>query len=190
MSLLGGGRLVLFAWGWRRPLLAAVAASFGLWLLGAAALAVEVPSKQKTAVTLVHPLPSGRLTQPFGCTDYPLEPWSDSCLSHHFHSGIDLAAPAGTPVVAATAGIARVGHQREGYGLYVLLIHDPRVSTLYGHLLRTDLKTGDSVLAGSRIGAVGSSGNSSGPHLHFELRLNGAPVDPLPALRAVTGGGA
>jgi murein DD-endopeptidase MepM/ murein hydrolase activator NlpD len=166
-----------------------MAAGFGLWLLGAAALAV-VPSPAKSAVTLVNPLTGGRLTQPFGCTDYPREPWSESCPSHHFHSGIDLAAPAGTAVVAATGGIARVGRQREGYGLYVFLVRDSRVATLYGHLLRADVKTGDPVVAGEQIGAVGSSGNSSGPHLHFELRLDGAPVDPLPALGPVGGGGA
>jgi murein DD-endopeptidase MepM/ murein hydrolase activator NlpD len=190
LSLLAGGRLVLFAWSWRRPLVGSIAAGFGLWLLGAAALAVEAPSRAKTAVALLDPLSGGRLTQPFGCTDYPREPWSESCPSHHFHSGIDLAAPAGTAVVAATAGIARVGHQREGYGLYLFLVRDSRVATLYGHLLRTDVKTGDQVIAGEQVGAVGSSGNSSGPHLHFELRLDGVPVDPLPALGAVAGGGA
>jgi murein DD-endopeptidase MepM/ murein hydrolase activator NlpD len=190
MSLLAGGRIALFAWSMRRPLLACGAGVFAIWLLGAAALSMQVPAAASTPVALLHPLPDGRLTQPFGCTDYQREPWSDSCASHHFHSGVDLAAPSGTRVLAATAGVVRVGHQRDGYGLYVVLVRDARVATLYGHLLWASVSTGDSLLAGQQIGAVGSSGNSSGPHLHFELRLDDVPVDPLPALRTARGGGA
>ena len=188
MNLVAGARLILFAFNWRRALLASAAIGFSLWLLGAAALAVEAPPTPTSALSLIHPLSRGRLTQPFGCTDYQREPWSESCPSHHFHSGIDLAAPPGSPVLAATAGVARVGHQLQGYGLYILIVRDLRVATLYGHLLRADVKTGDRVLAGEPIGAVGSSGNSSGPHLHFELRLDAVPIDPQPALEAGGGG--
>lgn len=100
-----------------------------------------------------------------------------------FHSGIDLAAPAGTPVAAAAAG--RVAYARElagGWGLVVTIAHGP-ARTMYAHLSATDVAVGDRVAAGSTIGRVGASGTADGPHLHFELRVRGAAVDPLPALR-------
>ncbi len=131
------------------------------------------------------------LTQPFGCTTLEIEPWSEGCAGHHFHSGVDLAAPLETPIYAATGGLVAMHRERGGYGLYIVVVRDPRLSTLYGHLEWPLVQPGEVVAAGQAIALMGSTGNSTGPHLHFEVRLAGIPVDPLPLLRhsALGGGG-
>ena len=133
---------------------------------------------------LVWPLNSWVLTQPYGCTTFELEPVASWCPTGHFHSGLDLAVPAGTPVHAAAAGLARVVESPWGYGLYVVIDHDGGIATLYAHLDWTPLSDGEAVRAGDELGLVGSSGLSTGPHLHFEVRRNGRPVDPTPWLPA------
>jgi len=187
MTLFAASRLAWFAWSWRRPLLAIGAAC----LMGPLLIAgVVVQARPEGAGTLVMPVKDPTVTQPFGCTTLEIEPWSAECTSHHFHSGIDLAGPLGTPIYAATAGTVTLGRERGGYGLYIVLTRDPRLSTLYGHLDWPLVHAGDVVAAGQVIGLMGSTGNSTGPHLHFEVRIAGVPVDPLPLLRPpATGGG-
>ncbi len=91
------------------------------------------------------------------------------------HSGIDLAAPTGTPVLAANGGpILYAGWNSWGYGNTVVIGHGP-ISTLYGHMNSLAVRCGNFVAAGQVIGYVGSSGNSSGPHLHFEIRYRNQP---------------
>jgi len=133
---------------------------------------------------LVWPLRAWVLTQPYGCTTFDEEPIAIWCPTGHFHSGLDLAAPAGIPVHAAAAGVARVALSPLGYGLYVIIDHGGGLATLYGHLDWTPLSSGEAVRAGDELGLVGSSGLSTGPHLHFEVRRNGRPVDPTPWLPA------
>ncbi len=133
---------------------------------------------------LQWPLTEWVETQPFGCTSFDLEPAAPWCPSGHFHSGIDMAAPAGTTVHAAAAGRAAVAWSPNGYGLHVVLDHGGGVATLYGHLESTPLVSGDIVPAGAEIGRVGSTGLSTGPHLHFEVRRDGRPVDPVSQLPA------
>jgi murein DD-endopeptidase MepM/ murein hydrolase activator NlpD len=123
-------------------------------------------------------------TQPYGCTQFQLEPPASWCPSGHVHTGIDMAAPLGTPVHAAAAGVAHVAESSGGYGLYVTVDHGGRVATLYGHLDSTALRGGESLAAGQELGRLGSSGLSTGPHLHFEVRREGRPVDPAPWLPA------
>ncbi|MCC6805046.1 MAG: peptidoglycan DD-metalloendopeptidase family protein [Anaerolineae bacterium] len=95
-----------------------------------------------------------------------------------FHSGVDLSAPIGTPVMAANGGtVVFSGMSSYGYGWTVVLAHGP-YTTLYGHMSDIYARCGTYVNAGQVIGAVGSSGNSSGPHLHFEIRYNDIPTDP------------
>jgi murein DD-endopeptidase MepM/ murein hydrolase activator NlpD len=96
------------------------------------------------------------------------------------HSGIDLAAPPGTPVFAADGGtVIFAGWSNWGYGYSIVLAHGSML-TLYGHLSRINVRCGQQVSAGTPIGAVGSSGQSSGPHLHFEVRPGGGePVNPV-----------
>jgi len=186
MTSLVAGRLALLAWSWRRPVIA-VGVAFLLVPLLLAGVVVE--AQQTQPGPLIPPVKTATLTQPYGFSALDIEPWSESCPSHHFHSGIDLAAPLGTPVYAATAGTITVYRERGGYGLYILLTRDSKLSTLYGHLDWPLVQPGDVVAAGQAIALLGSTGNSTGPHLHFEVRIAGVPVDPLPLLRPRAAGG-
>ncbi len=97
-----------------------------------------------------------------------------------FHTGIDLAAPAGTPIYAARAGqVDTAGWSRFGYGLHVILDHGGAQETLYGHMSRIAVRPGQWVNRGDVIGYVGSTGWSTGPHLHFEVRVGGAARNPM-----------
>ncbi len=99
------------------------------------------------------------------------------------HTGWDIAAASGTPVVASASGkVIAAGFSNVGYGLHVVLDHGNGLKTLYGHLSEIDVKLDDEVRLGAQIGLVGSTGNSTGPHLHYEVRLSDAPVDPGPFL--------
>ena len=100
-----------------------------------------------------------------------------------FHSGLDLPAPAGTPVYAARAGqVAYAGWRAGGWGFLVTIGHGSGERTMYAHLSRIDVRIGVWVAQGVRVGAVGATGHATGPHLHFEVRVRGAAVDPLRAL--------
>ena len=102
---------------------------------------------------------------------------------NHFHAGIDLLAQAGTTVRAAAPGrVAYAGRIDGGWGKLVVVAHARRVRTMYAHLSTVAVDVGERVAAGARVGAVGSTGNATGPHLHFEVRLHGAAVDPSTAL--------
>jgi peptidoglycan hydrolase-like protein with peptidoglycan-binding domain len=101
-----------------------------------------------------------------------------------FHAGLDLPAPYGARVRAAAAGrVVRAGWDSGGYGYLVVVRHRRRVRTFYAHLSHINVRRGERVRAGARVGRVGASGEATGPHLHFEVRRRGAAVDPLPALR-------
>jgi murein DD-endopeptidase MepM/ murein hydrolase activator NlpD len=101
-----------------------------------------------------------------------------------FHSGIDLPAPAGTGVVAAAPGhVAYAGWLAGGWGRLVTIVHAGGVRTMYAHLSRVDVHVGEAVQSGWQVGLVGATGDATGPHLHFEVRVRGAAVDPVPALR-------
>jgi peptidoglycan hydrolase-like protein with peptidoglycan-binding domain len=101
-----------------------------------------------------------------------------------FHPGIDIPAPPGTSVQGAAAGtVVSAGFLPDGYGRRVVVDNGNGVTTIYAHLLRVDVAVGETVAPGDEIGLVGSTGESTGPHLHFEVRVRGAAVDPLPALQ-------
>jgi murein DD-endopeptidase MepM/ murein hydrolase activator NlpD len=101
-----------------------------------------------------------------------------------FHPGLDFPAPSGTPVSAAGRGrVVFAGWDSSGYGKLVVIEHPQGVRSMYAHLSQISVLPGQSLLAGTPIGAVGTTGYSTGPHLHFELRLAGAAIDPLTALR-------
>ncbi|HEV2414908.1 MAG TPA: peptidoglycan DD-metalloendopeptidase family protein [Candidatus Dormibacteraeota bacterium] len=132
-------------------------------------------------LALAWPLASFTITQPFGPTSVLLEPPLGQYK--HFHTGVDISAPLGAPVMAAADGlVVAVGHSAFGYGNYVVIAHGGGVATLYGHLLQTNANVGDRVVRGQVIGFEGSSGLSTGPHVHFELRLNDQAIDPMPYL--------
>ncbi len=100
------------------------------------------------------------------------------------HSGIDLPAARGTPVSVAAPGYVAWTKTGRMYGNYVMVIHSSGIATLYAHLSRIDVVADQFVKRGDTIGAVGSTGFSTGPHLHFEVRLNGIPTDPMAYLPA------
>lgn len=136
---------------------------------------------------------SGVVTQPFGATEFALEPplTYNGVFYPHFHTGLDLAAPLDTPVHAAADGqvllaassVDAQGHL-VGYGNYVLIQHADGYLTLYGHLDRILVSAGQSVHQGDTIGLLGSTGWSTGPHVHFEIRKGGVYVDPVPYVAA------
>jgi murein DD-endopeptidase MepM/ murein hydrolase activator NlpD len=96
------------------------------------------------------------------------------------HEGVDIAAPQGTGVfVAAEGSVIRTGYDAAGYGRFVEIRHPNGMSTLYGHLSRLDVASGDRVDGGQRIGLVGSTGRSTGPHLHFEVKRGDRQVNPV-----------
>ena len=100
-----------------------------------------------------------------------------------FHAGVDFPAPSGTPVTAAGFGtVVAAGFDSSGWGNMVVIGHRFGLRTLYAHLASLAVSRGQSVGVGQRIGTVGATGRASGPHLHFELQLRGANVDPLSAL--------
>ncbi len=122
----------------------------------------------------------GRMSSPFGTRYDPYyHVWQ-------LHAGLDLAVPAGTPIRAAAGGTVQRAGWWGGYGNYTCVLHGvvrgQRLTTCYGHQSRTLVQPGQQVAAGQVIGLVGSTGASTGPHLHFEVRLGGRPVDPRPWL--------
>lgn len=160
-----------------RVLGASLAAVLAMLVLGSPAAAGSLVNSPRDVV------PGSVQTQGFGCSELELEPYDPSCASRHFHSGVDLAAPAGTPVLAAGPGVATVAYMEYGYGIYVVIQHDARTATLYGHLSVATVRNGDHVVRGARIGAVGATGLATGPHVHLEVRRDGRPVDPYTWLR-------
>ncbi len=99
------------------------------------------------------------------------------------HKGVDIAAPLGTSVfVAAEGEVMRTGYDAGGYGRFIEVRHPNGMSTLYAHLSRVDVARGDRLGSGERIGLVGSTGRSTGPHLHFEVRRDHAQVNPTSVL--------
>lgn len=101
-----------------------------------------------------------------------------------FHSGVDLVAASGTPVKAAAPGRVSWAGPRDGWGLLVTLANAAGVRTMYAHLSSIDVQLGEHVADGAVLGLVGATGDATGPHLHFEVRVDGAAVDPLPHLGA------
>jgi murein DD-endopeptidase MepM/ murein hydrolase activator NlpD len=133
-------------------------------------------------------VPGAVVSLPFGCTTFELEPIDLSCPGGHIHTGLDLAAPSGTPVLAPAAGIALAVGEAGSCGVHVLVQHSPGLQTLYCHLAAAAVWVGEPVLAGERIGSVGATGLTTGPHLHFEVHLGGRPVDPAVWLRQLPAG--
>jgi murein DD-endopeptidase MepM/ murein hydrolase activator NlpD len=95
------------------------------------------------------------------------------------HEGIDIAVPSGTPVVAAASGTVITAGWLGGYGNLVVIDHGNGLATAYGHNSTVAVGVGQSVAQGEVVAYSGSTGHSTGPHVHFEVRVNGSPVDPL-----------
>jgi len=142
---------------------------------------IPTSSGHSTQYRFIWPEPQAQISQPFGPSPYWFEPPYGSYP--HFHTGIDLVEPFGSPVFAADDGVvAAVGNSGSGYGIFVVIVHAGGLDTLYGHLSTALVKVGQTVSQGTPVGLEGSTGNSTGPHLHFELRINQKPVNPAPYL--------
>lgn len=121
---------------------------------------------------LEHPTRGGSVTSNFG------QRWGRN------HNGLDIARNTGDPVYSAFDGIVKECQYESGYGNKILIQHENNIQTIYGHLSAFKVKVGDEVKKGDIIGKVGSTGRSTGPHLHFEVRVNGAPVNPIDYIEA------
>ncbi|MBQ2257103.1 MAG: M23 family metallopeptidase, partial [Lachnospiraceae bacterium] len=115
----------------------------------------------------------GRLSSGFGARSAPTKGASTN------HKGVDWAVPIGTTVVASNAGTVSYAGWASGYGYAVYINHADGRQTRYGHLSKVLVKVGQSVSQGERIALSGNTGRSTGPHLHFEIRINGSAVNPL-----------
>ena len=117
-----------------------------------------------------------RITSPFGPRTYTLNGRKVSSN----HKGIDIGAPSGAKIVASNGGtVVTSAYNAGGYGNYVIIDHGGGKMTVYGHMSKRGVSVGQSVTKGQQIGKVGSTGRSTGPHLHFEIRINGTAVNPI-----------
>lgn len=119
------------------------------------------------------PVDGARLTSGFGMRFHPLLNYS------RLHQGVDFGAPSGAPIVAAAAGRVDFAGYHGGHGNYVRIAHNKGLATAYGHMSRFAVRNGQTVAQGQVIGYVGSTGLSTGPHLHYEVWLNQRPVNPM-----------
>ena len=120
---------------------------------------------------LIYPV-SGRITSTFGYRVHPIT------KVYKLHTGVDIACPTGTPIRAAAAGTVIIANWMPAYGYSVVLDHGGGVQTLYGHNSKLCVSVGQNVKQGETIAKAGSTGYSTGPHCHFEKRVNGRPVNP------------
>lgn len=134
---------------------------------------ISVSSAPRNGQSYTWPVPGHySISSPFGYRIHPILGYSK------FHSGVDIPAPSGTPIVAAKSGTVIMSKLMSGYGNVVMVDHGDTV-TVYAHCSALNVGVGESVKAGDVIAFVGSTGLSTGAHLHFEVRVNGSPVNPL-----------
>lgn len=119
------------------------------------------------------PVSGGRLTSGYG---YRVNPVT---RRHAFHHGVDLAVASGTPVLATAGGRIAFAGRSGGYGLLVVIDHGNGVMTRMGHLSAISVRSGETVEAGDAVGRSGSTGRATGPHVHYEIRVDGGSIDPL-----------
>lgn len=125
--------------------------------------------KVSLGISLARPV-SGIISSRFGAR---------SSIRSSAHTGLDIATSTGTPVLAAASGTVTFSGRKGSYGNLLVITHSNGVQTYYGHCSKLYVEVGDKVSQGETIAAVGSTGNSTGPHLHFELRIDNQPVDPI-----------
>lgn len=134
---------------------------------------ITVSSGPRNGQSYTWPLPGHySISSPFGYRVHPILGYS------RLHSGVDIPAPSGTPIVAAKSGTVIMSQLMSGYGNVVMVDHGDTV-TVYAHCSALNVGVGESVKAGDVVAFVGSTGLSTGAHLHFEVRVNGSPVNPL-----------
>ncbi len=140
-------------------------------------LAQPAPRSNTVSIPSRIPVEGVRFTSGFGMRNHPI------LNQRRAHKGVDLAAPMGTPVYAPSDGTVGKAEWYSSYGLYIQLEHGADIQTRYGHLSRLNVSAGQRVRKGELIGFVGSTGRSTGPHLHYEVRIAGVAVNPIPYMQ-------
>lgn len=143
--------------------------AFGLAQPGPGPGTVSIPSR--------NPVEGATFTSGFGMRYHPI------LHRRRGHKGVDLAVPTGTPVYAPADGVVGKAEWFSSYGLFIALEHGADIETRYGHLSRLNVAAGQHVHKGDLIGFVGTTGRSTGPHLHYEVRIDGVAVNPIPYLQ-------
>ncbi len=128
----------------------------------------------KVSIPSRNPLDGAAMTSGFGMRIHPV------LGGRRGHKGIDLAMPVGTPVYATADGVISKADWFSSYGLFISIEHGGKIQTRFGHLSRLNVASGQSVKKGDLIGYVGTTGRSTGPHLHYEVRIAGVAVNPVP----------
>ena len=129
--------------------------------------------EQQARIPSIWPVIGGEVTDSYGVRGNPF-----GGGSAEFHSGQDIAAPRGTPVLAAADGVVTQAASQSGYGQVVVIDHGNGLTTRYGHLSKIEATLGQEIKRGELLGEVGSTGRSTGPHLHYEVRFNDVAVSP------------
>ncbi|HJR09553.1 MAG TPA: M23 family metallopeptidase [Pyrinomonadaceae bacterium] len=143
--------------------------------------AYESALRELARIPSIWPVAGGEVTDSFGGRRDPFGGGSSE-----FHSGQDISAERGTPVFAAGIGTVKFAGTQGGYGQIVIIDHGDGLTTRYGHLSKIEVAVGQELTRGAQIGRVGSTGRSTGPHLHYEVRINEEPVNPRAYLPAPT----
>ncbi|MBJ7348268.1 MAG: peptidoglycan DD-metalloendopeptidase family protein [Thermoleophilaceae bacterium] len=142
----------------------------------------SLEASNQTVVNFLGNIPAGPIKHGTGQLIWPINGTFSSPFGYrwgHLHAGIDIADPIGTPIRAADGGRVAYAGWMSGYGNYTCIQHTGSMSTCYGHQSSIGVSVGQQVSQGDVIGNVGNTGHSFGPHLHFEVRINGNPVDPM-----------
>lgn len=136
----------------------------------------KAPAEQRPTVSVpsAMPLKMARLTSGYGMRNHPV------LGRRRNHKGVDLAAPTGTPIYATADGIVGKAQWFSSYGLYIRIDHGADLETRFAHMSKLAVAAGERVRKGDIIGYVGSTGRSTGPHLHYEVRIAGVAVNPIP----------
>ena len=140
-------------------------------------LVQPTPSIGRVSIPSRKPVEGVTFTSGFGMRYHPV------LHQRRAHKGVDLAAPTGTPVYAPADGMVGKAEWFSSYGLFIALEHGAEIETRYGHLSRLNVSAGQQVHKGDLIGFVGTTGRSTGPHLHYEVRIDGIAVNPIPYLQ-------
>jgi len=149
------------------------------WRLGGREQWLDAAGTGAPGDGFIVPVADARLSSGYGMRFHPILGFS------RMHQGIDLAAPAGTPIVAAAEGIVRFAGAHGGYGNFVQVQHNGGMGSGYGHMATIVVRPGELVRQGDLLGTVGSTGLSTGPHCHFEIYRDGVAIDPTTANYAV-----
>lgn len=137
----------------------------------------NIKYKSPTLNSFVRPLKSIHVNSKYGVRIHPI---TGKRTTHH---GIDLRAPMNTPVYAPYSGVVTYSSWMNGYGKTIIIDHGKGYTTRYAHLNRWNVKKGQRIKKGQYIGKTGNTGNSTGPHLHYEIRINGKSIDPIGTLQ-------